>query len=93
MTKLLIYVGGAGVMGAALVVLGLVVPSDISVLGKGAVLVLCLAAVAFTVFTIAAYQTGQTRRPRNYRRLAMISSCLGATAMAFLTAAAFMGLL
>jgi NADH:ubiquinone oxidoreductase subunit 6 (subunit J) len=93
MTTLFIYVGGAGVLGAALVVLGLVISSDISILGKGAVLVLCLAVAAFTGFTVAAYQTGHTSSPRNYRRPAMICWCLGAAAIAFLIAAALMGLL
>ncbi len=88
-TRLLIYVGAAGVVGAALVVLGVVMSSDISNLGKGAVLVLCLAAAAFTVFTIAAHQAGLTSSARKYRRIAMLCWCVGAAALAFLVGAAF----
>jgi hypothetical protein len=90
-TKVLIYVGAASVVGAGLMVLGFVISSDISKLGKGAVLALCLAAAAFSVFTIAAHQAGLTSKARKYRRLGVLCWCVGAAALVSLVVAAFTG--
>jgi NADH:ubiquinone oxidoreductase subunit 6 (subunit J) len=93
MTKFFIHAGGAIVLGGSLLLSGLVLLSDMSILGKGSVLGLCLAVVAFVIFSTAAHQTVQTSGTRNYERLALMSWLVGAAAMAFLIIAAFTGLL
>jgi len=93
MTRLFLYAGGAVVVGAGLVVFGLVLSSDISILGKGAVLGLCIAVAGFAAFTIATHQVAPTAGARNYQRLALMCWCLGAAAMTCLIIAAFMGFL
>jgi hypothetical protein len=86
MTIVLIYAGAVGVVVAALVVVGLVISSGMSILGKCAVLVLCLAVAGFVGFTIAARHAmharissaNQPRSAASHRRLAMLCWGVGA---------------
>jgi hypothetical protein len=89
----LLYIGAGGVVSGALLILRLVALSEVSSLGKVAIWVLCISAMAFALLGVATRQAQRASVRRAYWRAALIAWCVGAVALVVLAVAARLALL